>query len=83
MMDMLGHMTGIVGMGCILLAYFLMQKEKWQYNSVPYLLTNLAGSLLLIVSLLVDWNLSVFLLQIAWCCITLWGLFKLYRTHKP
>lgn len=78
-MDIFGNTLGISGMCCFLVAYFLLQKNVWKAHSYGYLGANFAGSLLLIASLCIDWNLSAFLLEVAWAAISLWGLVKLQR----
>lgn len=82
MMYLLGNILGLSGMMCFLVAYFMLQRNLWQAQSYRYFGANLAGSLLLIASLLIDWNLSAFLLEVAWGCISIWGIFKLSRTHN-
>lgn len=67
---------GLVGVGCFLIAYFLLQKERVRYDSGSYLLLNLAGSILVIISLLAHWNLPAFLLEAAWAIISIYGIYK-------
>lgn len=80
-MELLGNVIGLAGTACFLGAYFMLQKEKWTYNSPLYLWSNLAGALLLLASLLIDWNLPAFLLEAAWGLISMYGLIKLYRAR--
>ncbi len=54
----------------------MLQKGTILHTSLTYLGMNLAGSLLLIISLLVNWNLSAFLLEAAWALISMYGIFK-------
>lgn len=79
MIETVGNILGIGGMALFLLAYFFLQKGTWQPHSYAYLGMNLAGSLLLIASLLIDWNLSAFLLEVAWGLISLWGIARLLK----
>ncbi|MGJ3230286.1 MAG: CBU_0592 family membrane protein [Oceanicaulis sp.] len=68
---------GIAGVACVLAAYFLLQIEKVRGDSVLYLMLNLTGACLLIVSLMVTFNLASFIIEICWLAISLFGLGKL------
>jgi hypothetical protein len=74
-MEILANILGNIGVLCFLGAYFLLQKQKITYSSFTYLGLNLAGSLLLIVSLVFDWNLPAFLLEAAWALISMYGIY--------
>lgn len=75
-MELIADIVGNVGVVCFLLSYFLLQKGAVLHTQLSYLLLNLAGALLLIFSLLINWNLSAFLLEAAWALISLWGIVK-------
>ncbi len=81
-MEQLGNFLGLSGMVCFLLAYFMLQRNVWQAQSYRYFGANFVGSVLLIISLLIDWNLSAFLLEVAWCCISMWGIIKLTQARS-
>ncbi|MGX6647891.1 CBU_0592 family membrane protein [Maricaulaceae bacterium MS644] len=68
---------GIAGVACVLAAFFLLQIEKVRGDSLLYLLLNLFGACLLIVSLLVTFNLASFVIEVCWLAISLFGLSKL------
>lgn len=73
--------VGFAGIGLILLAYALLQADRWNSRSVGYLLANLAGSLLLLASILgspapVAEVLAPTLMQFAWIAISLFGLWR-------
>jgi len=82
LMEMLGNILGLMGMMCFLVAYFMLQRNVWMAQSYKYFGANLAGSILLIISLLIDWNLPAFMLEAAWGLISIWGLIKLTQTRK-
>lgn len=71
--------AGIAGVVCILLAYLLLQLGKLQGLDLRYSLLNLAGALLIILSLLFDFNLSAFLMEAAWVGISLMGIRRATR----
>lgn len=75
------NVIGLIGMVCILLAYFMQQQFGWKPDSLKYLLANCVGAGCLIISLLWDWNLPVFLLECIWFCISLFGLWKWWKNR--
>ena len=70
-------LVGMTGVACVLAAFFLLQIEKVRGDSLLYLLLNLAGACLLIVSLTVTFNLASFVIEVCWLAISLFGLAKL------
>ncbi len=78
-MQIIADIVGNIGVVCFLVAYFLLQKGVLAHNELRYLLLNLAGALLLIFSLLINWNLSAFLLEVAWALISIWGIIKVVQ----
>lgn len=79
MYELLFQTLGIAGTTCFLMAYFWLQKGKFAADSYAYLLLNLAGAILLMISLFWDWNLAAFMLEAAWCAISIYGLYKRRR----
>ena len=75
-MELFSNIIGNTGVICFLLAYFLLQNGKILHTSLVYLLLNLAGSLLLMLSLLINWNLPAFILEAAWALISAYGIYK-------
>jgi len=80
---MMSDMIGLMGVACVLSAYFLLQIEKVKSDGLGYLILNLVGAILLIVSLMVTFNLASFVIEICWLSISLFGLGKLaWRRRK-
>ncbi len=65
---------GVIGVACILLAYALLQTRRATGSDLSYLLLNLAGASLILVSLIYAFNLSAVLMESAWILITVYGL---------
>ncbi len=82
-MDLFADIVGNIGVVCFLLGFFLLQKEKLRHDDMAYLLLNLSGAVLLMASLLIHWNLSAFLLEAAWACISMYGIFKKFTRRNP
>jgi len=68
--------VGTLGVALILVAYFLLQTERWASHGMIYLTTNLVGSVLIAVSLIYDFNFSAFLIEIAWIAISIYGMVR-------
>ncbi len=65
---------GLLGVVLILLAYFLLQVGRLRGNALPYQLLNAAGAALLLVSLAYAFNLSAFLMELAWLLVSIYGI---------
>jgi hypothetical protein len=70
--DLLGN----VGVLLMVVAYLLLQLEKLSSAAVSYLLLNMVGAALVIVSLRYRFNFSAFLMEAFWLLISLFGLTK-------
>jgi hypothetical protein len=70
-------LSGLIGVSLILAAYAGAQARRLDPTRAPALLMNLAGSGLIIVSLLRSFNLSAFLVEVAWAVIAALGLLRL------
>ncbi|HAF14263.1 MAG TPA: hypothetical protein DCK93_13380 [Blastocatellia bacterium] len=68
----------------MVIAYLLLQLERLSSSAVSYLLLNAAGAVLVIISLMLRFNLSAFLMEAFWLVISLYGLTKLiFSRPKP
>lgn len=73
---------GISGVAVIVIAYTLLQIEKMGAQDLSFSLLNSIGALLIIVSLLYNWNLASFLMEFTWMILSLYGVYKYYRTKR-
>lgn len=72
----------IVGLGgtlAILAGYFLLQTRRVAGTDLAYQLLNLVGAAGILVSLLGKFNLSVFLLELAWVAVSGYGIVRSLR----
>jgi hypothetical protein len=69
-------LAGNIGVMMMVIAYLLLQMEKLSSSAVSYLLLNAAGALLVILSLVYQFNFSAFLMEVFWLLISLYGLAK-------
>ncbi|HEY7841813.1 MAG TPA: permease [Gammaproteobacteria bacterium] len=74
--------AGIAGVILILIAYLMLQLGRWGGIDLRYTLFNLAGALLIIVSLVYDFNLSAFLMEAAWVVISFIGIHRALTGKK-
>ena len=79
MTDLFHNITGMLGVGCIILAYLLLQLDRIKSNQLSYSLINLTGALLVMVSLIRFWNLPSFVIEVFWVLISIWGIVKWIR----
>lgn len=73
--DLLGN----IGVVMVLALYFLLQSERIQATSRVFSAANALGALLIIVSLIQQFNLSAFIVELAWLLISLYGLARNMR----
>lgn len=74
---------GNIGVVMVLLAYLLLQMNKLPLASLPYTLLNTVGSVLILGSLFYDFNLSSFIIELAWLAISVFSLWRWLRARWP
>ena len=72
---LVANISGFAGMACIIFAYGYSTGNKTPNPFIQHG-TNLAGAVLLTVSLLVNMNPASFVLEFFWAAIAIWGLAK-------
>ncbi len=78
----LSDLIGIIGVFVTIVAYMLLQLEKMAAKDLSFSALNTLGALLIIISLLYDWNLASFLMEAIWMLISLYGILKYYKLKK-
>jgi ketosteroid isomerase-like protein len=68
--------VGFTGVLLIIIAYLLLQLDKLASSSPSYSVLNATGALLIIVSLIFDFNLSAFVVEAFWFLISGVGLWR-------
>ncbi len=63
----------------VVFAYFSLQIDKYDQNSLKFQFINLFGATLLLISLFVHFNLGSFIIEVVWIIITLYGIYKIIR----
>ena len=75
----LPNLVGLLGVAAYLTAYALLQLNRLGSHDPRYLVLNAAGSALILVSLLYDFNLPSFVTQTAWLVFTAVGFVRSRR----
>lgn len=76
--DLLGN----IGVVLILATYLLLQLEKLSATSLLYSATNGLGALLILVSLIYEFNLSAFIIEAFWLLISIYGLVRYFSRNR-
>lgn len=81
MIETLSNIAGFAGMACIVYAYWYTTTAT-RINPFVQHGVNLAGAILLTLSLLVNMNPASFVLEFFWAGIAIWGLYKAIRARQ-
>jgi hypothetical protein len=73
---------GIIGVVSVLSAYALLQIRRMSAHGFAFPLINLIGSVLILVSLIYQPNLSAILIETAWAVISIFGLVMAWQARK-
>ena len=76
--DLLGNL----GVALILIAYLLVQLGRLDARGLTASVVNALGAGLVVVSLSVDFNLSAFVVETAWCLISLFGAARALHARR-
>jgi len=72
--------VGNIGVAMMMLAYLLLQLNKITHG-LGYSVVNAVGAILVVISLLVNFNLSALLMEVFWVLISFVGIFRGLRTR--
>ena len=70
---------GIIGVGIIVVTYLFLQLGKLRSEALSYSLMNAIGASLIVVTLLINFNLSALLMEVFWVLISLLGVYRYFR----
>jgi purine-cytosine permease-like protein len=74
----LHDVAGVIGSVIVIVAYFATQVGWFAVNDPRFAWANLAGAGLIIISLMMDFNLAAFIIEIFWILISVFGLVRYY-----
>lgn len=70
------QIIGFVGATLVVFAYYKCRSGQWDSNSLSADLTNLGGAILLTISLLFNFNLGSFFIELFWLAISGSGIYS-------
>ena len=73
---------GMLGVGCVLGTYFLLQSSLIKSSDLRYSFANAIGALFIFYSLLFNWNTSSAVIEFFWFTISLYGGIKEWLRKK-
>jgi hypothetical protein len=71
--------VGLFGAVILMVAFLLLQLGRLSNNAISYSLLNALGATLIASSLLFNFNLAAFIMELFWIAISLVGLFRVLR----
>lgn len=75
-------LAGNIGVAMILFAYLFVQLGRLDVRGLTASLVNAAGAGLVVASLMVEFNLSAFIVESCWCLISLFGAGRALRDRR-
>ena len=75
LLDLIGN----IGVVLLMIAYLMLQLNKLSSDGLAYSLLNVFGASLIILSLLVNFNLSAFIMEVFWVLISFVGIYRYFR----
>ena len=75
-------LLGMIGVVLILVSYLLLQLARLSATSFSYSATNGLGALLILVSLMYDFNLPAFIIEAFWLLISIYGVVRYFSCDK-
>lgn len=81
MIEIVFHLVGALGSALIILSYALCQARRIDITSATANWINLSGAILLTFSLIYNFNLGSFIIEMFWIGIALYGLYRNYSTR--
>jgi hypothetical protein len=73
---------GLLGVAINLIAYGLLTAGKLRADALSYQVINVCGTTGILLSLIAQWNLPVFISNIAWLLIALVGVARILLNQK-
>ena len=76
-------LVGNIGVVVLMITYLMLQLNKLRSDGLAYSLLNAAGASLIVLSLLVNFNLSAFIMEVFWVLISFVGIYRYFRLKTP
>ena len=72
-------LVGNIGVVLLMMAYLLLQLNRLSSNGLTYSLINALGASLIVVSMVANFNLSAFVIEVFWIFISLLGIYRYFK----
>lgn len=82
MLDVVFNVVGNLGVFCILLAYFLIQTDRLSSEDMWYPVINLAGAVLILISLYWQPNIPSIIMELCWIGISVYGMYSIWKKRR-
>lgn len=82
MMEVTTDVIGMAGTVMVLWAYVTLQMGRIAAETVTYNIVNLIGASMILVSLMVNFNLASFVIEIFWVAASIFGLIRVNRLQR-
>ncbi|HUF05695.1 MAG TPA: hypothetical protein VMM38_16155 [Aridibacter sp.] len=74
-------LIGAVGVAVIIVTYLLLQSGRIDSRKPLYSVLNAVGALMILVSLVFDFNLAAFIVEFFWLLISIYGIIRSKISH--
>lgn len=81
-MELIINILGWIGTVSYLIAYFLVSTKKLEGDSLSFQLMNLLGGMMLAINTIYYHTLPAVTVNVAWICISLFALGRIWRTRR-
>ena len=76
------NLAGIVGAVLVIVVYFATQQRWLSAEDWRFPFANLVGAGFIIASLIADWNLAAFVMEVFWVLISIYCLAQSFRRER-
>jgi len=73
---------GNIGVFLIIISYLLLQLNKIKSSQILYSIMNFIGAFLVIISLIENFNMSAFVIEVFWVGISFIGIINYFRKRS-
>jgi len=78
LLDLIGN----IGVVLLMTTYLLLQLNRLSSNGLAYSLLNALGASLIVISMVANFNLSAFIIEVFWVLISLVGIYRYFKLHR-
>ena len=73
---------GNIGVAFIIITYLLVQLGRMGSASYSYSILNALGAFFVIISLMYEFNMSVFIIDVVWIGVSVFGIIRQWRVKR-